>query len=134
MLDDIRQTINKVWGDFFSNRGTSVAAGRKVVQNNLDLVYLGVGVIVLLGIMKFKDAILLAFYGGVPFLFDSGIFLESIPLLSRVMPRVTVLIDLGMGFGAVTVGISLGVVYTVYRLIGAVKMGVPYYASLKRDD
>ncbi|GAB6862689.1 hypothetical protein ACFR97_16285 [Haloplanus litoreus] len=108
--------------------------GREAVQDNLEWIYGGVYLLLLFGVLKFKDAVLLAVYGSAPFVLDSGLFLQSLPLLSRVLPRVTVLIELGMEFGAVSVGISLGVVYAVYRLIGAVKMGVPYYSALKRDD
>jgi hypothetical protein len=134
MFDDLRQTINKIRGDFSGNKDTSIAVGREAVQDNLEWIYGGVYLLLLFGVLKFKDAVLLAVYGGTPFVLDSGLFLQSVPLLSRVLPRVTVLIELGMEFGAVSVGISLGVVYAVYRLIGAVKMGVPYYSALKRDD
>jgi hypothetical protein len=134
MFDDLRQTINKIRGDFSDNKDTSIAVGRGAVLKNLEWIYAGVSLLLLFGVLKFKDAALLAVYGGAPFVFDSGLFLQSVPLLSRVLPRVTVLIELGMEFGAVTVGISLAVVYGIYRLIGAVKMGIPYYAALKQDD
>lgn len=134
MFDDLRQTINKILGDFFGNKDTSIAVGRKTVQENLDIIYGSVCMLLFVGALQFRDAVLLAIYGAAPFVLDSGLFLESIPLLSRVLPRVTVLIELGMEFGAVTVGISLGVVYAIYRLIGAVKMGVLYHAARKRDD
>lgn len=134
MFDDLRQSINKIRGDFSGNKATSIAVGREAVLENLEWIYGGMCLLLLFGVLKFKDAALLAVYGGAPFVLDSGPFLQSIPLLSRVLPRVSVLIELGMEFGAVTVGISLSVVYGVYRLIGAVKMGVPYYVSLKRDD
>lgn len=134
MFDDLRQTINKIRGDYSGNKNTSIAVGRKTVHENLDIIYGSVCVLLFVGALQFRDAVLLAIYGAAPFVLDSGFFLESIPLLSRVLPRVTVLIEVGMEFGAVTVGISLGVVYAFYRLIGAVKMGVPYYAARKRDD
>ena len=134
MFDDLRQTINKIRGDFSGNKDTSVEVGRGAVLENLEWIYAGVCLLLLFGVLKSRDAALLAIYGGAPFVLDSGLFLQSVPLVSRVLPRVTVLIELGMEFGAVTVGISLSVVYGVYRLIGAVKMGVPYYAALKRDD
>jgi len=134
VFDDLHQTINKIRGDFSGNKDTSIAVGREAVLENLGWIYGGVCLLLLFGVLKFKDAVLLAVYGGTPFVLDSGLFLQSVPLLSRVLPRVTMLIELGMEFGAVTVGVSLGAVYGIYRLIGAVRMGVPYYAALKRDN
>lgn len=133
MFDDLQQAINKIRGDFSGNKDTSIAVGRQTILGNIGLLSSGLCLLLTLGVLKFKDAALLAIYGGAPFVLDSGIALQSIPLLSRVLPRVTLLIELGLEFGAVTIGISLSVVYGIYRLLGAVKMGIPYYASLKRD-
>jgi len=99
VFDDLHQTINKIRGDFSGNKDTSIAVGREAVIENLEWIYSGVCLLLLFGVLKFKDAALLAVYGGTPFVLDSGLFLQSVPLLSRVLPRVTMLIELGMEFG-----------------------------------
>ena len=134
MLDDIRKTIRKIRGDYHKNPETSIGRGRKVVRGNLPLIIYGIVVALIFGGLKARDAGLLVLYGGAPFIFDSTIFLEALPVVSRIAPRISLVIELGLEAGAIGVGISLGAVYTAYRLIGAISMGIPYYQYLKEDD
>lgn len=83
--------------------------------------------------MEFRDAGLLLLYGGAPFVLDSSLFIEALPLVSRLAPRITIILELGMETAAIGVGISLSAIYAIYRVIGAVSMGIPYYRWLKDE-
>lgn len=134
VFDDLRTAVRKILGDYSKNPETSIGKGRKVVQKYLLLVFLGVLAALLFGIMEFRDAGLLLIYGGAPFVLDSSVFLEAIPLVSRFAPRITLIIELGMETVAIGIGISFSAIYSAYRVIGAVSMGIPYYRWLKDDD
>lgn len=134
VFDDLRTTIRKIRGDYSKNQETSIRKGRKVVQENVGLISLGVLGALLFGFMEFRDGGLLLLYGGAPFVLDSSLFLETIPLVSRFAPRITFMLEIGIETAAVGVGISLSTIYSAYRAIGAVSMGIPYYRQLKDDD
>ncbi|NIC00922.1 hypothetical protein [Halobacterium sp. R2-5] len=131
MFDDSQETLRKMRGDSSANSKTSMRTGRNVVQRNVGLVYLMFMLLMMGGALKFHDAILLAIYGALPFLLDSVLFMDTVPLLGRFLPRATLLIELGLEMGALGVGLSLSAIYAIYRYIGVLRMGIPYYLSKK---
>jgi len=131
MFDDSQETIRKMRGDSSANSDTSMRTGRNVVQRNIGPVYVILMLLMMAGALKFHDAILLVIYGALPFLLDSALFVDTVTLLGRFLPRATLMIELGLEMGALGVGISLSAIYAIYRYIGVLRMGIPYYLSKK---
>lgn len=134
MFDDLRKALRKIRGDYSKNPETSIGKGRKIVAGNADLLLVGVAMALAVGVLKFQDALLLLLYSGAPFVLDSSLFIEALPLIGRFAPKVTLLIEAGLETAAIGVGISVSAIYGLYRLVGAVAMGIPYYQWLKSDD
>jgi len=128
VFDDLRQTIRK-----FRNEGdrTSIGACQNLLSDNFDLLYITVFGLTAFGVIHFQDAVLLMLYSLVPFILDGSLFIEWMPLLSRLLPRATVVIELGGWIGPVPAAISLSLVYAVYKRLGALRINIPYYLSLK---
>lgn len=134
MFDDLRKTLKKIRGDYSKNQTTSIGRGRNVVRGNLYYILVGILFAGLFGVIQAKDAGLLLIYGSAPFVLDSSLMLEAVTILSRFAPRITFIFE--FGFEAVTIGIGLSfaAVIIIYRFVGAISMGIPYYKSLKKDD
>lgn len=130
MLDDLRQALRHFAGVF--NSDTSRRAGQNIVKRYLPTILLALFGMVYFRIIPIPDVPLVFAYGSVPFLFDSSLFIESIPLLSRLLPRISIIIEIAGESLVLVGGISVGMIYTFYKLVGAGRMSAAYYRYLKR--
>jgi len=133
MLGDLLSALNYFRKVDSNAPETTLGKGRKVVRNYAPMLALLIVAGIAFGFLKFPDGALLSAYAAAPFVLDSTIFLESLPLLGRVAPRATIIVEMGMELGAVGAGISLSIVYTVYRKIGAAAMTVSWF-DWKRNN
>ncbi|MGQ3329965.1 hypothetical protein [Halorubrum sp. FL23] len=126
MLDDFFSAFHYFRNVDSNSPETTIGKGRKVVRKYAFVIVLAVAAGVVTGILPSPDALLLSIYTLIPFVFDSSLILNSIPLIGRAAPRVMILVELGNGIGAASIGITLSTVYTIYRKVGAASMTVSW--------
>ena len=134
MLDDLKGLLNTIRGNYSKNPETSLARGRNLVRKNLGLILIFIAGLILAGIFKLPDFLLLGVYSAIPLVFEPSYLVEFLPLVGRVLPRATVLVELWAEIATVSVGISLTAIYAIYRFIGALDMGISWHQSRKSDD
>jgi hypothetical protein len=133
MIDDLLSAFRLFRNVDSSAPKTTLGKGRKIVQKYLFpcclLIIVGVGT----GFLRLPDGLLLSLYTVTPFILDSSLFLESLPIISRLLPRATILVEIGMEIGMVGAGISLSLVIWIYRKIGAASMAISWF-NWKRNN
>lgn len=133
MIDDLLSALRYSRNVDSEAPQTTLGKGRKIVRKYLPVLVLLMAVGVGTGFLRVPDSALLSVYTLAPFLFDSTLFLESLSVIGRGAPRATILVELGMEMGALGVGISLSLVYGIYRKIGAASMTLSWL-NWKRNN
>lgn len=133
MIDDLLSALRYFRNVDSGAPETTLGKGRKIVRKYLPVFVLLLAAGVWIGFLRVPDGALLSVYTLAPFLFNSSLFLESLPLIGRLAPRATILVEIGLEMGALGVGISLSLVYGIYRKIGAASMTLSWL-NWKRNN
>jgi len=129
MLDDLISALRYSRNTDSNSPRTTLGRGRNVVRKYLAaiacLMILGVG----LGFLKVPDAALLSAYLSAPFAVESPLVLRSLPLIGRILPRATILVEIGMNVGTVGFGLSLSAIFWCLRKIGMLSLTWSWFRS-----
>lgn len=131
MLEDLLLMLKVARGNYSKNPRTSIGRGRNIVRKYLPYILFGLALSIGLGFIQIKNIGLLAIYGIAPLVLDSSLVMETMPIVSRFVPRAIIILEFGT---EVVVGISLGAMYAIYRGIGALSMGWGVFKSRRDQD